>query len=158
VDLVELARSRCNHFERTASLHQVSLRTMTISQPAEIESYTVLADPDRIAQVLDNLLDNAIRYSPPDGEVTVTISREADQVACRVADAGPGIPAQHLPFIFERFYRANQARGRTEGGSGLGLSIVRGLVLAHGGRTAASSIEGQGTTVTFWLPAAQANP
>ena len=155
VNLEELARSRCAHFERAAGLRQVSLRTVTEPQPAEPDSFSVLADPDRIAQVLDNLLDNAMRYSPPGGEVTVTLAREANQVACRVADAGPGIPAQHLPFIFERFYRVNPARGRGEGGSGLGLSIVRGLVLAHGGRTAASSIEGQGTTVIFWLPAAQ---
>ena len=158
VDLDALARSRCAHFERAASLRQVSLRTVTDPQAAGLGSYSVLADPDRIAQVLDNLLDNAIRYSPPGSDIIVTLAREENQVACRVADAGSGIPAQHLPFIFERFYRANQARGRGEGGSGLGLSIVRGLVLAHGGRTAASSVEGQGATVTFWLPAAQTNP
>ena len=157
LDLGELARSRCEHFERAASLCQVSLRTLTNSQPAGQDTYRVFADPDRIAQVLDNLLDNAIRYSPPGGEVTVTLAREAKEIACRVSDTGPGIPAKHLPFIFERFYRANQARGRSEGGSGLGLSIVHGLVLAHSGRTAASSIEGQGTTVTFWLPAPEAD-
>jgi len=156
MDLGELARARCKHMERAAAQSQVSLRTVTNPQPAGQDPYSVFADPDRIAQVLDNLLDNAIRYSPPGSEVTVTLAREADQVACRVADAGPGIPAKHLPFIFERFYRADQARGRGEGGSGLGLSIVRSLVLAHGGRTAASSVEGQGTTVTFWLPAAYA--
>jgi len=156
VDLGDLVRARCKYIERAAARNQVSLRTVTNSQPAGQDPYSVFADPDRIAQVLDNLLDNAIRYSPPGSEVTVTLTREADQVACRVADAGPGIPAKHLPFIFERFYRADQARGRGEGGSGLGLSIVRSLVLAHGGRTAASSIEGQGTTVTFWLPAAYA--
>jgi signal transduction histidine kinase len=157
LDLGELARSRCEHLERAASQRQVRLCTVTDPQPAGQDVYTVLADADRIAQVVDNLLDNAIRYSPPGGEVTVTLAREADQVACRVADTGPGIPARHLPFIFDRFYRADQARGRGEGGSGLGLSIVRGLVLAHGGRTAASSVEGQGTKVTFWLPAAEAD-
>ncbi len=156
VDLGDLVRARCKYIERAAARNQVSLRTVTNSQPAGQDPYSVFADPDRISQVLDNLLDNAIRYSPPGSEVTVTLVREADQVACRVADAGPGIPAKHLPFIFERFYRADQARGRGAGGSGLGLSIVRSLVLAHGGRTAASSIEGQGTTVTFWLPAAYA--
>lgn len=154
VDLGELARLRCVHFERVANQRQVSLRTVTNPQPAERASFLVFADPDRMAQVLDNLLDNAIRYSPPGSQVTVTLSREADQVACRVADTGSGIPAQHLPFIFERFYRADAARGRGEGGSGLGLAIVRGLVLVHGGRTAAESVEGQGATLTFWLPAA----
>ena len=112
----------------------------------------IFIDSDRIAQVLDNLLDNAIRYSPAGGEVRLAFEWDADQVACRVTNEGPGIPPEHLPFIFERFYRVNQARGRGEGGSGLGLSIARGLVVAHGGRIAASSIEGQGTTITIWLP------
>ena len=152
VDLGELTRSRCEYMVRAASQHQVCLRTVS-DTPDGQETYTVLADADRISQVLDNLLDNAIRYSPPGSEVTVTLAREAGQVACRVSDTGPGIPARHLPFIFDRFYRADPARGRAEGGSGLGLAIVRGLVQAHGGRTAASSVEGQGTTVTFWLPA-----
>lgn len=157
VDLGELARSRCEHFERAASLRQVSLRVVTGSQLPGYGSFAVKADPDRMAQVLDNLLDNAIRYAPPGSEVKVTLDRATDQVVCQVADAGPGIPASHLPFIFERFYRVNQARGRGDGGSGIGLSIVRSLVLAHGGRTAASSVEGLGTTVTFWLPAAEAD-
>ncbi len=157
VDLEELVRSRCEHFNHVASLRLVRLCTVTEPKPAGHDSYSVSADPDRIAQVLDNLLDNALRYSPPGSEVTVTLAREADQVVCRVTDTGLGIPAEHLPFIFERFYRVNQARGRSEGGSGLGLSIVRSLVLAHGGCTSASSIEGKGTTVTFWLPAVEAD-
>jgi signal transduction histidine kinase len=156
VDLEELARSRCEHLERVASQRRVRLCVVNDQQLDKQGAYTVLADADRIAQVLDNLLDNAIRYSPPGGDVTVSLSREADQVTCRVADTGSGIPAEHLPFIFERFYRADQARGRGQGGSGLGLTIVRGLVQAHGGRTAASSVEGRGTTVTFWLPAGEA--
>jgi len=154
VDLGELVCLRCEHLERAASQCQVRLSAAIDLYPAGQNAYSVLADADRIAQVLDNLLDNAIRYSPPGGEVTVTLTREADQVACRVTDSGPGIPIKHLPFIFERFYRADPARERGQGGSGLGLSIVRGLVLAHGGHVAASSIEGQGTTLTFWLPAA----
>jgi signal transduction histidine kinase len=156
LDLGELATSRCQHFERVAALRQVNLRTVIAPQLPGQCSFPVFADPDRLAQVLDNLLDNAIRYSPPGAEVTVTLAREGDQVACWVADAGPGIAAQHLPLIFERFYRVDQARGRADGGSGLGLSIVRGLVLAHGGRVAASSVEGKGATLTFWLPVAAA--
>ena len=154
IDLGELVCSRCEHLERAASQRQVRLSAAIDPHPAGQNAYSVLADADRIAQVLDNLLDNAIRYSPPGGKVTVTLTREADQVACRVTDSGPGIPTKHLAFIFERFYRADPARGRGQGGSGLGLSIVRGLVLAHGGHVAASSIEGQGTTLTFWLPVA----
>ena len=157
VDLGELARSRCQHFERAAELRQVHLRIGVNSQSITNDTISISVDPDRIAQVLDNLLDNAIRYSPPGGEVIVTLKPEADQVACRVSDQGPGIPAEHLPFIFERFYRVNQARGRSEGGIGLGLSIARGLVVAHGGRIAAFSDEGKGTTITFWLPIAKSD-
>ena len=111
IDLEELARSRCSHFEQAASQRQVRLRVGTNPQPAGGAAGLVLADADRIAQVLDNLLDNAIRYSPPGSEVTVTLTRKTDRMDCSVADAGPGIPAQHLPFIFERFYRADTARG-----------------------------------------------
>jgi signal transduction histidine kinase len=157
LDLGELARARCEHLEMVASQRQVRLCPETGSQASGQGAYMVLADSDRITQVLDNLLDNAIRYSPPGGKVRVSLSREADQVACRVADAGPGIPAEHLPYIFERFYRADPARGRSQGGSGLGLAIVRSLVQAHGGHTAASSVAGEGTTVTFWLPAVEAD-
>ena len=157
VDLGELVRSRCQHFERAAELRQVHLRIVINSQSVAHDTISIPVDPDRIAQVLDNLLDNAIRYSSPGGEVIVTLKPEADQVACRVTDQGPGIPAEHLPFIFERFYRVNQARGRSEGGIGLGLSIARGLVVAHGGRIAAFSDEGKGTTITFWLPIAKSD-
>jgi signal transduction histidine kinase len=120
----------------------------------------VRADADRLAQVLDNLLDNAIRYSPPRGEVKLILKREGDRVACQVVDQGAGIPANHLPFIFERFYRVESARERpTSGegvsqvGSGLGLAIVRSLVTAHGGDVSVTSREGKGTTFSFWLPA-----
>ncbi len=154
LDLGELAQARCKALEPAAGSRQVSLRVVTEPESGGQNAYMVSADPDRIAQVLDNLLDNAIRYSPPGGEVTVMLAREPGQVACRVADAGPGIAARHLPFIFERFYRADPARGRGEGGSGLGLSIVRDFVQAHGGCSAIESVEGQGTTVTFLLPAA----
>jgi signal transduction histidine kinase len=149
IDLAELARARCEHFALAAAQRQVRLRVETGPQ-----SSMVAADSDRIAQVLDNLLDNALRYAPPTSEVTVTLAREANQVVCWVSDQGIGIPAKHLPLIFERFYRVDPARGRAQGGSGLGLSIVRGLVMAHGGRVSASSVEGQGTTLTFWLPSA----
>jgi signal transduction histidine kinase len=147
IDLGELARQRCETLRPDAGRCQVCLEV-------EADPQAVLADADRIAQVLDNLLDNAIRYSPPQVTVKVSLAREAEMVRCQVIDAGPGIPASHLPLIFERFYRVDPARGRGQGGSGLGLAIVRSLVLAHHGRVAASSLEGQGTTITFWLPAA----
>lgn len=153
VDMEVLARSRCERLARVAAQRAVTLKVVSNCGTEIGLPCLVLVDADRIAQVLDNLLDNAIRYAPPGGEVLVTLERENGQVACRVSDSGAGIPANHLPFIFERFYRADPARGRSQGGSGLGLAIVRGLVTAHGGRVEASSIEGQGTTISFWLTA-----
>jgi signal transduction histidine kinase len=154
VDLSRLARARCEYLEFAASRRGIRLVVDNGDERDEMDAFVVSADADRIAQVLDNLLDNAIRYSPQGCEVQVSVYRDAGMVACRVEDSGPGIPTRHLPFIFERFYRADPSRGRgnTGAGSGLGLAIVRGLVEAHGGRVAASSLEGKGTSVTFWLP------
>lgn len=151
INLANLAQARLEHLAGLAAQRQVGLR---LAKPTEPGLGCVSADADRLAQVLDNLLDNAIRHSPPGGEVVVTITGEASQITCVVADSGPGIPAQHLPFIFERFYRADPARSRSLGNSGLGLSIARALILAHGGHITAHSVEGQGTTVTFTLPIA----
>ncbi len=115
----------------------------------------VLADPDRLSQVIDNLLDNAIRHSPENSTITITVQRANNGVECAVADQGAGIPIQHLPFIFERFYRVDTARNRKNGGTGLGLAIARALINAHGGQIRAQSAEGQGTKITFWLPTVQ---
>jgi signal transduction histidine kinase len=148
LDLGVLARARCEAMRLPAAARPVRL-TVDDAQAG----CPALADPDRIAQVIDNLLANAIRYAPAESVIRMVISNEGDEVACRVIDCGPGIPARHLPMIFERFYRADPARDRAQGGSGLGLSIVRGLVAAHGGRVAVESVEGLGSTFTFWLPA-----
>lgn len=155
LDLTGLAHRRVEHLTALAAPRQVRLRVV---ESGERSAALAWADADRLAQVLDNLLDNAIRHSPPGSEVTVTIAPEADQLRCEVADSGPGIPAEHLPFIFERFYRADPARSRSLGNSGLGLAIARALILAHHGRIAAHSVAGQGTTVTFWLPTASNCP
>ena len=113
-------------------------------------------DPDRVAQVLGNLLDNALRYTPPGGEVVVRLESGAqrDEVRVTVRDTGSWIPEEHLPNIFERFYRADHARTRTDGGSGIGLAVVKQLVEAHGGVVWAESRPGEGTTFGFALPAA----
>jgi signal transduction histidine kinase len=118
------------------------------------EHNKVRGDEDRLAQVFDNLLSNAIRHSRAGSTVTIHIQLAGGEIMCSIRDSGSGIPAAHLPFIFERFYRADASRNRQSGGSGLGLSIVRALVQAHGGRITADSIEGEGTTITFWLPIA----
>ncbi len=156
LDLAELARSRCTRLEQAAHRQSVCLEVTADVPPAGLSDCAtwVNADPDRMAQVLDNLLDNALRYSPAGSVVRVNLTREGERVVCQVSDTGPGIAARHLPMIFERFYRADQARSRDKGGSGLGLAIVRGLVTAQGGEVSASSVVGQGTAIRFWLPAA----
>lgn len=99
----------------------------------------VQADPDRMAQVLGNLVDNALRHTPAGGRVTLTGHQDGRTVTLTVSDTGEGIPAEHLPHVFERFYRADTARDRTHGGSGIGLAITKALVEAHHGRVHASS-------------------
>jgi signal transduction histidine kinase len=146
--LAELVRSRCEVFSGLASQRGVLLECKAGWQPAT----RVHADPDRLSQVIDNLLDNAIRYSPENTTITITIQQANDGVECSFSDQGPGIPAGHLAFIFERFYRIDASRNRRDGGTGLGLAIARALVNAQGGHISAQSVEGQGTTITFWLP------
>jgi len=114
----------------------------------------VTADHDRIAQVLHNLLDNAIRYTPSGGSVHLAASRHDGEVRVEVSDTGPGIPDAELPRIFDRFHRVDRSRSRSTGGAGLGLAIVKHLVEAHGGHVWARSHVGAGTTVGFALPAA----
>jgi signal transduction histidine kinase len=110
-------------------------------------------DPERMGQVLANLLDNALRHTPAGGTVTISATRGAGGVAISVADTGEGIPAEHLAHIFERFYRVDAARDRAHGGSGIGLAIARALVEAHGGQlTATSPGPGQGSTFRVLLP------
>ncbi len=115
----------------------------------------LLVDPERMGQVLGNLLDNGLRHTPAGGSVTISASSSprAAEVALSVEDTGEGIPADHLPHVFERFYRVDTARDRTHGGSGIGLAIARALVEAHGGQlTAASPGTGQGSTFRILLP------
>ncbi len=112
----------------------------------------VLADADRIRQVVANLVHNAIKFTPTEGVVTVTATAQDDFVEISVADTGVGIPAADLPRIFERFYKADRAR--SGGGTGLGLAIAKHLVQAHDGKIWAESIEGAGSTFTFTLPLA----
>jgi len=136
-------------------------------------------DPGRVGQVLRNLLDNALTHTPPDGEIDVTarvlcpepggamsLSKDADGSSLRgrgrgqwievsVRDTGTGIAADDLPYVFERFYRADKSRSRATGGAGLGLAIAKQLVEAHGGRIEVESRIGQGTRFTFMLPVAE---
>ncbi len=112
-------------------------------------------DAYRIKQVLGNLLDNAIEHSSKGSEITVTASEQNDMISINVSDTGEGIPAEDLPLIFERFYRVDKSRARTTGGSGLGLTIAKRLVEAHGGTITATSEVGKGSCFTFTLPIAK---
>ena len=110
-------------------------------------------DASRMTQVLLNLLGNALHYTPPDGAVTVRVWTDRGELAVAIEDTGIGISAEHLPHIFERFYRVDKSRSRAGGGSGIGLTIARHLIKAHGGDISASSPGlGQGSTFTFTLP------
>lgn len=111
-----------------------------------------LADEERVEQVLVNLVDNAIKFTPPGGKVTLSAKVEDDSILISVADTGVGISADDLPRVFERFYKADKARAG--GGTGLGLAIAKHIVEAHGGKIWAESIEGKGSTFTFTLPMA----
>ncbi len=115
----------------------------------------VLADPERVVQVLLNLMGNGLQYTPSGGRVTVTARAAPREVTFTVRDTGQGIPAEHLPHIFERFYRVDRSRSRAGGGSGIGLTIAKHLVEAHGGRIQAESDgPGRGTALSFTLPVA----
>ena len=118
----------------------------------------VWADEERVLQVLANLLTNALRHTPQGGEVRLRAFRQGEAVAFQVADTGPGIPEEHLPHIFERFYRVDKARDRERGGSGLGLAIVKAILEAHGGEVWVESQVGKGTAFSFSLPASGPPP
>jgi signal transduction histidine kinase len=108
-------------------------------------------DPDRLEQILDNLISNAIKYSPDGGDVVVRLARVGDSVRITISDSGVGIPPQDVPHVFERFYRSEQAAGQVRG-LGLGLYVVRRLVEAHGGHVSVSTAVGRGTTFVVMLP------
>jgi signal transduction histidine kinase len=136
-------------------------------QPAFVEKHLSLridipvglpavdADPERLAQIVRNLLSNAIRHTPSGGEISVSARlRAGAMVAVGVADTGEGIAGEHLPHIFERFYRIDSSRTRASGGTGLGLAIVKQLVEAHQGRIEVESEQGHGARFTFTMPTA----
>jgi signal transduction histidine kinase/HAMP domain-containing protein len=140
-DAVELARSRAQ---------EAGIVLSTELEPVE----HCIGDRDRLAQVLDNLLLNALKFTPPGGQVAVRLTSANGQAQIEVADTGVGIAEEDLPHLFDRFYRARNARGLSVPGLGLGLTIVRTIVEGHGGTVAVRSREGEGTSFTVVLPAA----
>jgi two-component system, OmpR family, phosphate regulon sensor histidine kinase PhoR len=116
------------------------------------DGLTVWADEEALGQILDNLVDNAVKYTPSGGRVWVRWSPHGEQICLEVEDTGPGIPARDLPRVFERFFRVDRARSRELGGTGLGLAIVKHLTQAMKGTVKAVSTVGEGTTFTVCLP------
>ncbi len=148
-DLLELGRECAAELAAPAAARQVAV--VVEGPPAPVN-----ADPDRVRQVLVNLLDNAIRYSPPGETVMISVSPSATDITVTVRDNGAGISVSDQAHVFERLYRADRSRVRDRrgaSGAGLGLAIARTLVEAHGGQISLTSREGQGTTVRFTLPA-----
>lgn len=127
--------------------------TLTVELPAALALVEV--DRTRVGQVLRNLLNNAAAHTPRGGEIVVSAASASQEVAVSVRDTGTGIAPEHLPYVFDRFYRADKSRARQTGGAGLGLAIVKQLVVAHGGSIRVESVPGQGSTFTFTLPIAQ---
>jgi signal transduction histidine kinase len=168
-DLQELALAEAGQLRlvlQPTSAEQIIAQVVNVMQPtAASKGLTlqtdlqpdlppVMADPGRVAQVLQNLVNNAMSYTTAGGTITVTTrpAASAAEVQLSVHDTGIGIAPEHLPFVFDRFYRVDQSRTRATGGAGLGLAIVKQLVEAHGGRVWAESTLGQGSTFTFTLP------
>lgn len=112
----------------------------------------VWADADRLEQVLTNLIDNAIRHTQKGGTVTVQASTLPSGVKIDITDTGSGIPQEDLPFVFQRFYKADKARTRGRSGTGLGLAIAKNIVEAHGGQLSVHSKIGEGTTFSCFIP------
>ena len=137
---------------RTAYLAEAQQKGTAINVEIDDDAATIHADPVAVRQALGNLVENAVRYTPSGGTITIFSRFEDGGIAVGVRDTGTGIPAEHLPRIFERFYRVDTARSRAAGGTGLGLAIVKHLVEAHGGRVRADSDVGRGTTVSLYFP------
>jgi histidine kinase len=147
-DLVPVAERIINQLMPQAVAQDMELVRIVPQNPV-----IVLADPDRTAQILVNMLGNAIRYTPDAGCITITVTQSKHTVQVEVSDDGIGIPADALPYIFERFFRVDRSRARSSGGSGIGLTISRHLAWAMGGELeAASDGRDQGSTFTLTLP------
>jgi signal transduction histidine kinase len=115
-------------------------------------SIRVHGNEDQLIRLILNLLDNAIRYTPAGGCITVHSAQHGAEAAISISDTGPGIAPEHLPHLFDRFFRIDRARGRAQGGNGLGLAIAQSITQAHGGRIHVTSAVGRGSTFTLFLP------
>lgn len=128
-------------------------KSVALDTSIDPSAETIVADRTALEQILINLVENALRHTGEGGRITIQTFPETDGVSLAVSDTGSGIPPEHLPRIFERFYRADSGRSRDAGGTGLGLAIVKHLVEAHGGMVRAESVVGAGTTIRIFFPA-----
>ncbi|MEH7096873.1 ATP-binding protein [Neobacillus vireti] len=166
-ELLDLARMEAGHIhlsvedvDLSAFINRIIYKFQGLAKENEIQLYSevendvspVLFDPDRIEQVLTNLIDNAMRHTPKGGQVKVSVVLEDKGVRMEVKDSGSGIPEEDLPFVFERFYKADKARTRGRAGTGLGLAIAKNIIDAHRGTISVRSKIGRGTTFSFFLP------
>ncbi|MEI7585181.1 ATP-binding protein [Runella sp.] len=147
VDLRLLTLEVCEQLENKANQRNTVLKI----KPDQMPHAWVKADPQRISQVMTNLIENAIKYGNDNGKVIVHFEEDKKHFAISVRDNGPGIPSEHLPRIFERFYRVDKSRSREKGGTGLGLAIVKHILSAHGSKITVASKVDKGTTFTFKL-------
>lgn len=166
-ELLDLARMEAGHL----SLHKTEVeigsfikrivkkfnglskeKQISINADLDQPDAVLLFDPDRMEQVLTNLVDNALRHTPQNGEIRITLRTGANGTIFEIKDTGVGISAEELPFVFERFYKVDKARTRGRAGTGLGLAIVKNIIHGHGGKIEVSSKIGHGTTFTFFLP------
>jgi two-component system phosphate regulon sensor histidine kinase PhoR len=165
-DLLTLARADAGqplerrHLALDSLVLEVYTQEQTLAngvrlQLGEWDQIAVEGDPDRLKQVMLNLVDNALRYTPSGGEVTLDLLQRGDEAVFQVHDTGPGIPAEQMSRIFDRFYRVDQPRTRGAGGTGLGLAIAREVAEAHGGRIDVESHVGEGSTFALVLPVAR---
>ncbi|MGR3810042.1 sensor histidine kinase [Jiulongibacter sp. NS-SX5] len=147
LDLVKVTKDIFEQLEDKAEKRGTKLRL----KPSKIEDCHVVADPQRIYQVLTNFIDNAIKYGNDNGKVTVIFEEQKKHFTIAVEDDGPGIPKEHMNRIFERFYRVDKSRSRETGGTGLGLAIVKHILSAHNSSVSVTSKPGKGTRFSFTL-------
>jgi two-component system, OmpR family, phosphate regulon sensor histidine kinase PhoR len=131
----------------------LTVKNRVVFDPVQTPS-TVVGDRAQIEQLVRNLIDNAIKYGDPKAPVTVTLGGSGGQITLRIADKGPGIPSEQLPYLTRRFYRTDPGRSREAGGTGLGLAIVKHIVERHRGQLDIASVMGEGTQVSVRLPLA----
>ncbi|GEK90857.1 cell wall metabolism sensor histidine kinase WalK [Alkalibacterium kapii] len=152
VDLTEMLDHVLNRFDMMIHSAEYEDKNYRIEKAILNESIFVEVDPDRIIQVLDNIMNNALKYSPDGGTISGKMEKKKDTVLISISDEGMGIPKADITKIFSRFYRVDRARSRAMGGSGLGLAISKEVVEQHGGHIWAESVEGKGTTFYLSLP------